>query len=159
MGHSPLRSAQTWAGFYKGQDPFKGCNVVITLKAGTLLYHGTDQSNFDEQSDGLEGPAWLSNSVSVARFFATRNAGGGGPTRIITYRLTADLKLHEIHTRDELETLAEEFGIDLEGTEAIRDSVYASGIPGWVIVGNYPEGDDILIANTSALEYVVSTAC
>lgn len=124
----------------------------MTIKAGTLLYHGTDNDDFDEASDQLEGPAWLSRGLPVAQRFAART-GWGGQKRVITYRLTEDITLPEIFSRHEMEELAEEHNIDLSGTEAIRDSVANSSLPGWVIPHNYPEGDDILLQFTDALEY------
>ena len=35
-----------------------------------------------------------------------------------------------------------------------------AGLPGWVIRANYPDGgDDILLVNTSVLDYVDTEAC
>ena len=128
----------------------------VTLKAGTILYHGTDNDDFDEAADGLDGPAWLSQGLQVAQRFAARNSWGG-QKRVIAYRLTEDVTLPAIYSREEMEELAEEHNIDLSGTEAIRDSFANSSLPGWVIPHNYPEGDDILLQFTNALEYQSST--
>lgn len=124
------------------------------IKAGTLLYHGTDCNDFDEASDPLNGPAWLSSSLAVATHFASRSGGWGGVKCVAVYRLTEDVELHHVTSARQMQALAEEHGLELCGVEEMRESVEASGIPGWVIPKNYPNGDDILIANTRALDYV-----
>lgn len=124
---------------------------MTTLKAGTVLYHGTAMSEFEEADDHLDGPAWLTDSEVVAELFARRNAtGGDSMPRVLTYTLEVDVDLHLIRGLDEL---SEEHGISFGGVEEMRDSVTDAGIPGWVIPSNYPEGADILLADTGALRY------
>lgn len=126
-----------------------------TLRAGTKLYHGTDCDDFDESVESLSGPAWLSSSEMVAKHFATRSGGWGGVKRVIEYRLAEDIEVFNILGKSDMRELAEAHGIDLCGVEAMRESVEASGIPGWVIPYNYPNGDDILLAHPDCLlEYV-----
>ncbi len=130
-----------------------------TIKRGTVLYHGTDCDDFVEADDSLNGPAWLSSSKDVARHFATRSNGWGGHRRIVAYRLPGDIALYEILSDHDLQALSDEHQLGFSGVEDMRDSVEASGIPGWCIPYNYPDGDDILIVDTSGLEYIETVAC
>lgn len=127
--------------------------MMKTLTAGTLLFHGTSSTDFDEQQDGLDGPAWLSDSEAVAERFALRNQYEGSRPRVLTFVLEEDVELHLIRSAADLSEMAEEHDISFDGVEEMRDSVIDSGIPGWVIPNNYPEGADILMANTGALRY------
>jgi hypothetical protein len=126
----------------------------MTLPAGTVLFHGTDNDDFDESNDRLEGPAWVSTSKSVAAHFASRSGGWGGVKRVISYTLADALSLPEITSRADMLELSEEHDICLGGAEEIRESFQASELPGWIIPNNYPDGDDILIVDTSLLDYV-----
>lgn len=131
------------------------CPVSVgVLPAGTLLYHGTDNDNFAEAGDALDGPAWLSNTEAVARHFASRTFRWGGTARVVVYRLTESILLPAAHSNHELGELAEEFQLNLCGVEGMRDSMQSSGLPGWWIPANYPDGDDILLTHTNLLEYV-----
>lgn len=126
----------------------------VKLQAGMLVYHGTDCDDFNEDEDSLDGPAWVSSSRAVAEFFVTNRAGWGGQRRLITYVLACDVELYEVRSRDDMQRLAEKFNLLLDGTEEIRESVRESGIEGWIIPNNYPDGDDILIADPGCvLEY------
>ncbi|MBK3779900.1 hypothetical protein G3A43_06505 [Paraburkholderia aspalathi] len=127
---------------------------MATLKAGTVLYHGTDCDDFEEEFEGLNGPAWLSSSFDVASYFASRQGGWGGAKRIITYRLTEDVTLYEITSERAKLALADEFDLDFSGVEGMRDSVEQAGIPGWVVPGNFEQGDDILLVDTSVLDFI-----
>lgn len=130
---------------------------MTTLKAGTVLYHGTAESDFDESDDSLDGPAWLTDSPAVAERFARRNASGpDSRPRVLSYTLEVDVELHLIRSKADTEELTAEHGISFFGVEEMRDSVADSGISGWVIPNNYPEGADILIADTGSLRYVSS---
>lgn len=122
-----------------------------TLKAGTALYHGTS-ADFEEAYEDLDGPAWVSSSKAVALHFAKRSNSGGVP-RIIEYVLTEDLELPDIYSSREMQDFAEEHGIELGGVDEMRDSIAMSGLPGWILPHNYPDGDDILIVHTGALEF------
>lgn len=131
-------------------------NTVKLLK-GTLVYHGTDNDDFDEQEDGLDGPAWVSRSYSVAEKFGSRNSWGG-TKRVITYVLGEDVELPEIQSARAMQQFAEDHGLDMSGTEDLVQSVLDSGIDGWVIPNNYPDGDDILLVSTSCLDWQATTA-
>lgn len=132
----------------------KRCPVKTkTLPAGMLLYHGTACEDFDETLEHLHGPAWLSDSESVARVFAGRN-GGDGPPRVVTYQVMAPVELPYITSNRGIEELAEVFGLSLAGVEDMRDSVEQANLPGWWIPSNYPDGADILLTNTDSLEYL-----
>lgn len=129
---------------------------MYTLKAGTILYHGTDCDEFDEAEDGLDGPAWLSDSKEVAEYFASRPGGWGGVPRVIEYRLAEDLALPEIHSQADMAALADEHNLSLVGVEDMRESVANSDLPGWIVPHNYPTGADILVSQTHLLDYVVT---
>ncbi len=127
---------------------------MMTLKAGTVLYHGTNSPDFDEADDGLDGPAWVTDSEAVAERFARRNLWVNARPRVLSFVLEEDVELHLIQGRADMEDLQEEHGISFEGVEDMRDSVTDAGIPGWVIPNNYPEGSDVLLADTGALRFV-----
>lgn len=132
---------------------------MSVLRAGTELFHGTNCDEFDEANDVLCGPAWLSRSPQVAQYFATRSGGRGGQARVIRYVLGEDISLPEITSPNDLAELAEAYSLELTGVEEMRSSIEASGLPGWVIPNNYPEGDDILLVDTRTLHYVGTTPC
>lgn len=117
------------------------------IKAGTMLFHGTDDDDFHPSE--ISGPAWFSTDNDVADKF--RNGG-----RLLAYRLKADLKLPLITSGEEMEEFAEKFHIDRMSSEDVRDSAKKAGIPGWIIPDNYEPGDDILICDLSILEPVTS---
>ena len=97
--------------------------------------------------------------MSVAKYFATRHGDSTGRQRIVTYRLLQDLSLYELLSKQDAQEMDDEFNISFDGVWEMRDSVAQSGIPGWIAPYNYPDGDDILIVNTSLLEFVGSSAC
>lgn len=124
----------------------KPADNMKILPKGSVLFHGTD-AEFDEAEEGLDGPAWFSTSHSVAGYFA-RRSGRGGIKRVIAFSLEEDLALHEIYSAREMQAFADEHNLCLLGVEDMRESIEASGIPGWRIPSNYPDGDDIVIAST-----------
>lgn len=127
------------------------------LPKGTFVYHGTDNDDFDDEYDPLDGPAWVTTSESVAQNFVRNRSNWGGTKRIIKYRLAEDVYLPLIQSRYEMTELAEEHGICLDGVEEIRDSIMMSELSGWWIPNNYPDGDDILLKDTSLLDHVSTT--
>lgn len=123
-----------------------------TFEQGTLLYHGTGSEEFSEAEQQLDTYSWLSTSLTVATKFANR--WSDGIPRVAVYRLTQDVRLPQIDSQREMQNFADEHNLSLYGVEEIRDSVRAAQLPGWVIPFNYPDGDDILLADTHLLEYV-----
>lgn len=120
---------------------------TATLKAGTILYHGTAQRF---PAGEIDGPAWFSTSRDVALWFATKYAGGASRrSRVIAYRVTDDLILPLIRGRDQFDAFTERFGIDTSSGEDMRETLLSTGLPGWYIPDNYGgdqgAGDDILI--------------
>lgn len=124
----------------------------MTLPAGTLVYHGTDSTDFDECDDDLEGPGWVSQARSVAARFAQR--GRQPSARVVVFRLLEAVTLPRIDSPRAMQAFAEEHDLQLNGVEEIRDSVERAGLPGWILPSNYPDGDDILLVDTRVLEYV-----
>lgn len=127
----------------------------MTLKAGTVVYHGTAE-DFNEEEERLDGPLWVSDARAVAEHFALRNADNGaeGEPRILELRLCKDIQLPLISSQAAMRDFAEQHGISLFGVEEMRDTVSQSGIAGWVVLKNYPEGDDILVVDADVFELV-----
>lgn len=132
--------------------------TMHTLPAGTVLYHGTSDPDFDEVEDSFRGPAWVTDSPEVARRFAKRNEFSDPRPRVLEFVLEEDLELRLIRGRADMVELEETHGISFAGVEDMRDTVEASGIPGWFIPNNYPEGADILIVDTTPLRHVKTEA-
>jgi hypothetical protein len=127
---------------------------MYTLKAGTTLYHGTSSADFDEESSNPSPYSWFSTSRSVAERFAKRNPGSGGVPRVLEYCFIGEVPLPEITSARQMQQFAEEHHIDLSGPDAMRSSAEAAGLPGWIVPSNYPDGDDILIADTFLMDYL-----
>lgn len=124
--------------------------AVQTLPRGHKLYHGTNAS-FDPDDDDLIAPAWFSSSQSVARHFAR-----GGAIR--EYVLTAPIVLPVITSRSDRARFFETFDIADAGAEDMADDMGRSGLPGWIIPNNYPDGDDILLVNLLSLSRLPDAA-
>src|SRR5690606_19927882 len=92
---------------------------TITLAAGTIVYHGTSEE-FSEEDDELEGPLWVSQSQVVAENFAKRH--GGPRPRVLELEIVQTLTLPSILSIEELQELAEHYGIDLTSAHDIVDS-------------------------------------
>lgn len=117
-----------------------------TLSARTTLYHGTN-AEFDPDDDELMAPAWFSTSVSVAKHFAR-----GG--RIYRYQVINPISLPVIKTRADRARFFERFDLDDGGAEDIADSMKPSGLPGWIIPDNYPDGDDIMLVKLGNIQRI-----
>jgi hypothetical protein len=130
----------------------------MRLPAGTILYHGTDCPDYDEEHDRLDGPAWVTSSKTVAEHFA-RRPGWGGTSRVITFELEESVDLPELNTRQDRDDLEEQHNIRFDSAEDMRDSVQMAGIAGWIAPANYPDGDDIMLADTSVLKYLHTEVC
>lgn len=134
---------------------------VRALEEGATLYHGTavPLDEFDERYEGLEAASFVTDSLSVARFFAERSKRDNpeGVARIISFRLPRPVELPLIESRSDMQEFCEAHGIDLHGVEEMRDGILASGQPGWFVAGNYPcGGADILLVEAGALDFVCS---
>lgn len=140
--------------WYDDEDEGDGSWTPDTyeLRAGTIVYHGTNM-DFDESY--LSSPVWVSRSMEVAKYFATWHEGDGEP-RIAKYTLTRDMKLCLIGGKHDLESLSEYYGVETGDPESMADSFsrIMSDFDGWIIPTNYPNGDDIMLSDTSHLEYV-----
>jgi len=130
---------------------------MYMLKTGTILYHGTDNSDFDEESSNPNPYSWFSTSRAVAERFAKRSGGWGGQKRVIEYCFIGQVELHEITSAGQMRDFAEKYNIDLSSTEDMRNSAEEAGIDGWIIPSNYPDGDDILLGETGLLDYLGTT--
>lgn len=77
----------------------------ITLKKGTLLYHGTD-SRVDFKK--IIGPAWLCRSLEKAKQWAGWSESGkwaGGPKRVLAYSLKRNMRLVNTTTIEQWQEL------------------------------------------------------
>lgn len=125
---------------------------TATLKAGTILYHGTS-AEFED----LEGPSWVSRSVSVADFFKGRYKGP--QPRVLVFETTESLNLILIRTPREFAEVLLEAGHtgdeDMTEIAELFAARFAGEYDGWIIPDNYPDGDDILlIAPDDVLERI-----
>ena len=122
------------------------------IPKGTLLYHGTAQ---EFPGMDLSTPAWFSTSRSVAEHFQDWHAGEEAKRRLLIFKAIRPIRLPRIDGREDLERLEDMFGIQTSyGTEDTVDSLPQSGLPGWIIPHNYPDGDDILLASGDSIEFV-----
>ncbi len=136
---------------------------IRRIEEGSTLYHGTaiPLDEFDERYTSLEAASFVTDSPEVARFFAERSKRDcpEGVARIISFRLPHPVDLPLIESRGDMETFCEEHGIGLCGVEEMRDGILSSGLPGWLVAGNYPcGGADILLVDAGDLEYLCSDA-
>jgi len=121
---------------------------TTVLPAGTLLHHGT-QGDFDCRD--IEGPAWFSRSIAVARHFAQRS--GDETPRILCYVTTAEIELPLIRGVRGFDAFCEEHDIRPYSADDMADGVRRAGLAGWLIPDNYPDGDDILLVDLSDLSF------
>ena len=126
---------------------------TITLRRGIILYHGTSS---DDDFDIPSGPAWFSDTESVARWFAKRNEDGR--PRVITYRLIRNLRLARI---DGIVDFDKATGIEDAAREYADPTDLANAVcerhEGWIIPNNYPDGADIMICSPE--NYLVFVGC
>ncbi len=122
--------------------------TCVRLPVGTLLYHGTGWP-FEPQD--IEKASWFSRSASVARRFAERSDGPA--PRILAYRTDRELRLPRIGGTADFDTFCDEHAIRPYSAEDMSDGVRRAGLPGWVIPDNYPDGDDILVVDTTTLSF------
>jgi len=129
------------------------------LRKGTVLYHGTRAADmFEEGGFAPRAPAWFSTSRNVAENFVNWNEGRC--PRILVYRATRSIpKLVSIEDQHAMQQLVEfierQVGFDLTSSPAdLADELCNIHFSGWYIPNNYPEGDDIMLCDTDALELV-----
>lgn len=127
-----------------------------TLRPGTRLYHGT-AGDFDERSERLIPPAWLSEVAAVARNFADWR--GKTNVRLIEYRVTEPIRLVVLPDKETMWEIGEEFGVDSGDVEELADWVSRQGYDGWIVPDNYPVegGSDIMIWAVDRLRHVSTT--
>jgi hypothetical protein len=123
---------------------------TFLLKKGTILYHGTSQQF---PASDISTPAWFTTSESVADHFKDWHGGEEAP-RVLVYKVIKPIRLPQIDGKEDLDKLFHMFGAGGEfyGAEDMVDFISDSGLPGWYIPHNYPDGDDILLVDSGNLE-------
>lgn len=123
---------------------------TFLLKKGTILYHGTSQQF---PASDISTPAWFTTSESVADHFKDWH-GGEEASRVLVYKVIKPIRLPQIDGKEDLDKLFHMFGAGGEfyGAEDMVDFISDSGLPGWYIPHNYPDGDDILLVDSGNLE-------
>ena len=119
----------------------------VTLKP-TTLYHGT-RASFNEAEEDLQGPAWVSDTLAVAKRFA------GEQSRVIEYRLGSPVTVWKIESAQDLSRLAAKYGLDPDEVDHYELAETVDG--GWIIPKNYQgpaAGADILLSDPTVLTYV-----
>jgi hypothetical protein len=121
----------------------------MTIKKGTIVYHGTSARGFET----LEGPAWVTTSISVADVFVWRYTGPS--PRVLMFQTTKPVKLMLIESQRDLFDAIIETGADpvsemSEIAEAFADH-FGTTYDGWIIPDNYPDGDDILLVDPGSV--------
>lgn len=117
--------------------------MMTIIPRGTLLYHGTSaEDDFDE----LTGPAWVSNSKSVARKFVTW-AGGAGPGRVLTFEVVREIPAIALVANEaDMDRLRREVDPEEEAVTPIELAELVCGeYNGWHIPNNYPTGSDTML--------------
>lgn len=126
------------------------------LPAGAIVYHGTSSR---DSFSSLSGPAWVSNSEGVARWFIDWH-DGGGPRRVLSYRVSRAPRLAVFRSAGDIEDFLEDRGADRGSSPSeLASLVCAAGYDGWLIPGNYrdPPGDDVMLCDPAEfLEFVGS---
>lgn len=113
-----------------------------SLPRGTVLYHGTGAP---EKFLIPTGPAFFSDSRTVAKYFSTWN--GGEKPRVLRYKVSSKIqKLALIESQQDFDNLSEETGCEPgQDTESLVAMVCGAGFDGWIIPNNYPDGADIML--------------
>lgn len=128
----------------------RGWKKTYTIPRGTILYHGTSAKFSPEE---IDTPAWFSTSESVADNFKTWHGGRG---KVYKYRTIKPIKLPRLDSRDDFESFCYKFEIG-DAPEDIVATILQTDLPGWIMPNNYPDGDDILLVSSDALEPVKTT--
>lgn len=117
--------------------------------AGETLYHGTaSEEEFEHDSDAPDGPAWFSDSASVARRFSRWHYRPGSSPRVLLYRVTQDPELFVWEYEAQMDELLGENWRDMAVPE-LADAICDAGYDGWIIPHNYPDGADIMLCEPS----------
>ena len=115
------------------------------LRKGAIVYHGTSAEGLFRT---LSGPAWVSDSRDVAKWFADRSGDPTQTQRIFTFQMKASPKLAIVDGEGEWENLiAWAQGGDPERYDIneLAEALCQNGVDGWHIPHNYPEGSDTMI--------------
>jgi hypothetical protein len=122
------------------------------LSQNTILYHGTSE---DFEPSDIRNGSWFTTSLSVAEHFARRFPSDDG-CKIHVFILNESVELPDFYSRTDMEEYLEEQGIFGVCNEEIVEAIVSQNLPGWIIPYNYPDGDDILLQDTSKVEWIES---
>ena len=117
------------------------------LKAGMILYHGTQSPDF---TTNLDFPAWVSNHPAVAQTFVGWHGVSANPKpRVMQYKLDYDVTVILFRTANDMEQFKASRGYEdepMDPTE-LAQLVCSAGYGGWIIPDNYPQGADIMLCH------------
>jgi hypothetical protein len=106
-------------------------------------------------------PCWVSTSYTVAeRFVDFHRHETKGRRRVIQYEITRPLTLLKITGRHSLNDLEEYYGVETRDPYQMAEDVCrlrdknGNRFDGWIIPNNYPDGDDIMLAESNVLSHV-----
>lgn len=122
------------------------------LKRGTIVYHGTSS---EDEFENLNGPAWVSNSVDVAKEFIGWT-GSEGRERILRFSVKKSVRLLVINSTEEIQELGEYLGIGRNFTSfELAEGIANAGYDGWIIPENYgyDAADILLVEPMEILSY------
>ena len=135
-----------------------------TLPAGTYLYHGLTAEYIDP--DDFEAPLWVSTAQEVAEWFRSGRTDhlkqykeySSDEIDLYLFKTTQDIDLWAIYSRNELDDFSNYFDVYVAGNrydiEEVTDVLLNLGFDGWYIPNNYSNGDDILLADISTLDFI-----
>lgn len=127
---------------------------MYVIEPGTMVYHGTSSTDWDERNEYPDVPFWVSENITDVEFFVTWH-GNPGNARIITFRTTKPLHLVLFNDRDDMDLFSEYTGIDMDFPGEAAEDICAKGLSGWIVPGNYKNGgSDIMVCDADALEYI-----
>lgn len=120
-----------------------GDEAIRSLPEGTILFHGT---NAEESFEFPRGPAFFTDSYSIARDFASWH-GDRGRQRVLRYEVRTDIpKLALVESEADMNRLADEVGMEpTKDTRGRIEIVSRHGFDGWIAPNNYPNGADIML--------------
>lgn len=134
--------------------------ATYKIPAGTKLYHGTSDPDFDPRTDQVSGPFWVSDAESVARDFGTGYSSEDNEhSRVFEFTARDEIYLWHIQDRSDFDEFEERTGYEMGGSsDEMADAVcQALPVEGWIIPHNYANGADIMLCNPDSVLQLTDT--